>query len=138
MGLRQTTEARDCSVVQDQQQALFDSILEGVHETLEDDTETARARASINDGELLHQLRMQAEGAEAAQDMAAAARYHLERCTSASDDVQVTHEADMLVPQVKDTTKFSSPEMCYHAVVVCTVSVTSCLHLHAHAVHCHE
>ena len=77
-------------LLQSQMQQLYDKAVRSLHTAL-DEPEGLQGRLAEVDSAppLLVVLKTQADGAEAAGDVVAASRYHLERCTVAPTDMQV-------------------------------------------------
>ncbi|KAK9838940.1 hypothetical protein WJX74_006331 [Apatococcus lobatus] len=81
-----------------QVQQLYDTVIQTLHTVL-DQPEASPGRTDVitNTFQLLAHLQAQADGAEAAGDVVAASRYHLERCTIAPTNLQA---ACMLLDQL--------------------------------------
>ncbi|KAK9842119.1 hypothetical protein WJX84_010870 [Apatococcus fuscideae] len=90
--LKQLALDIECLDSQDhsQVQQLYDTVIQTLHTVL-DQPEASPGRTDVitNTFQLLAHLQAQADGAEAAGDVVAASRYHLERCTIAPTNLQV-------------------------------------------------
>lgn len=72
-------------------QQLYDKVIQRLHGVLDQPVEPPDESSEVaNDPQLLVHLKSQANAAEAAGDEVAASRYHLERCTVAATDPQVS------------------------------------------------